>query len=202
MGLLLTGLGAATGALGNTQAARTSTSNMTSGGSQTSSGGTRRYLAPEQSDLLGQLKQRATGQMANPGAGLAPFRAAAANSINATSGATEPTIRARFLGSGAQRSGKYGRAQRLTETSRLGKIADVDNQVGQMALQRGDEASQLMERLLGINLGSDTSGSASTSGFQNGTQVGAGSALAGGLGGGLSTFQALMNQLLASGGGF
>lgn len=201
MGLLLTGLGAATGAIGNTRAARTSTFNNSSGGSYANTGGVRRFLAPEQQDILSQLKSRATGQMANPGAGLEPFRASAVNSINNAAGAVEPSLRAKFLGSGANRSGKFGRAQRLTETARLGKIADVDNQVGQMALQRGDEGSQLLQRLLEMNFGSDTTASGSQDGFSNGSQTGAGSPLAGGLGGGLATWQSLMNQFLAAGGG-
>lgn len=196
MGLLLTGLGAATGALGNTRGARTSTSSSTSSGSFSNTGGFRRYLAPEQSDVLGQLKQRATGMIANPGAGLEPFRAAAVNSVNRSAGALEPSLRARYLGSGANRSGKYGRAQRLAETARLGAIADVDNQYGQMALQRQDEGSQLLERLLGMNFGSDTASSGSQSGTSSGSQTGAGSAAAGGLDMGLAT---LLKQLLAGG---
>lgn len=201
MGLLMTGLGAATGALGNTAAARTSTYSGSTGNSFSNTGGTRRFLAPEQTDILGQLKSRAGGIMANPSAGLQPFRSAAVNSVNRTAAAAEPTLRARFLGSGANRSGKYGRAQRLSETARLGQIADVDNQVGQMALQRGDDASALMERLLNLNLGSDTTSSGSTSGFNSGSQTGAGSAAAGGLGGGLATLQALMNMWAQMDGG-
>jgi hypothetical protein len=200
MGLLLTGLGAATGALGNTRAARTSTSSSTTGGSYNNSGGFRRFLAPEQQDILSQLKSRATGQMTDPSAGLAPLRNASVNSINNSAAAVPGALAARFLGSGANRSGKYGRAARIAETGRLGAIANVDNQVGQMALQRQDEGSQLLERLLGMNFGSDTTASGSQDGFSNGSQTGAGSSLAGGLGGGLATWQALMNQFLAGGG--
>jgi hypothetical protein len=201
MGLLLTQLvgaagSAAAGALGNTQAARTSTSNSASGGSFSNAGGVRRFLAPEQQDILSQLKSRATGQMANPGEGLAPFRASAVNAVNNAAGGVEPSLRAKFLGSGANRSGKFGRAQRLTETARLGKIADVDNQVGQMALQRGDEGSALLQRLLEMNFGSDTSASGSQDGFSNGTQVGAGNALGAGIGGGTAAFIEAQNQNL------
>jgi hypothetical protein len=129
------------------------------------------------------------------------LRTSAVNSINSAASAVPATLAGRYLGSGANRSGKYGRAARLAETSRLGAISNVDNEIGKMSLQRGDDASALMERLLGMSFGSDTTSSGSTHGFQEGSQTGAGSALAGGLGGGLSTFQALMNQLLAGGGG-
>lgn len=201
MGLLLTGLGAATGYLGNTPAARTSTSSSTNSGSYSNTGGTRRVLAPEQGDILGQLKRRATGMIADPSAGLAPLRTSAVNSINNAAAAAPGSLAARYLGNGANRSGKYGRAARLSETNRLGQIANVDNQVGQMALQRGDEGSALLERLLGINFGSDTTSSGSTAGTSSGSQTGAGSAAGGALGGGLSTLQALMNMYLAGGGG-
>lgn len=195
MGLLMTGLGAAAGAMGNTQAARTSRSSGTSGNRFGSS--VRRTLLPEQQDALAALRSRAGSLMTNPAGGLAPFRQAASNAVNNSFAGADTSLRARFLGSGANRSGKYGRAARLTETARLGKLADVDNQIGQMALAREDEGSALLERLLNMNFGSESSGGNESSFSQTG--VAPGSAAAGGIGGGLATFQGLLNQLLMAG---
>lgn len=174
--------GAATGALGNTRGARTST--MSGNRSSQNSGYTSRVLTEEQKPLASMLKQYGSDLMMNPAQGLEPFKTAATNTINQGFSAMPQTLAARYLGSGGTKSGKYGRAARLAETSRLGQLANVENQFGQMAVQRQDQGAALLQQLLGMNFGQYTTQSGNEDYDQ--TSIGPGSALGGGLGGALA----------------
>ena len=178
--------GALSGALGNTKAARTTTTNMKSGSSYNNSSSLMRTLLPEQQDIPSILREIGGGLIMNPTSTLEPFATAARNGVNESFSAVQPSLAARYLGTTGTRSGKFGRAARLAETARLSKLSDVGGQVGMMALDRQNQGIGLLQQLLAMNFGQTQNAQGEQNGWQSGTQVGAGSALGGAFGGALA----------------
>lgn len=136
--------------------------------------------------------------MTNPGAGLAPIRSGLREQVNARYAGADEGIREKLL-AGGSKTGKYGRAVRQAEYSRLGELGGVDGQIARLVLEQQDRGTSLAERLLGMNFGQEASGSTSSSSTMSGTSVAPGSAAAGGLAGGLTmltTLMALQQQLM------
>lgn len=184
---LLTGLSALTGGLANTKAARTGQYGSSSSGS--SSGGTKRVVTPEQQSVFSPLVQNILQRLENPQAALQPAHTAARESVNANFAGMDDVIRQKY-GTGAGASGKYGKAARVGEQTRLGALSGVDSQFAAARTGVQDAASQQGLSLLGMNFGTEYSQGQNNS--QSGFNTAPGSAAAGALTGGASGF---FNQL-------
>lgn len=191
---ILAGLGALTGYKANTPAARTGTQSSTTGQSGKSS--TRRALTPEQQMLMPKLSGYGTSLIDNPGAGLEPIRAGLKAGVNTRYAGAPQAIADKMLAfGGTGKSGKFGRAVRGSEMSRLGEQGGVDNSIAGMMLNRQDQGSQILQSLLGINFGQDTETSGTST--MNGTSMAPGDATAGALTGGTNAMLAQLSALMS-----
>jgi hypothetical protein len=195
---LMAGLSALTGGLGNTQAARTSTSqstNTSSGGS-----GTSQTLLPEQQSALGALGPLITNMISNPSSITEPIRQA---NVNAANGAYKgaPQAIANQFGTGAGASGVSGQAQVQSDLARRGAIQGADQAANLQTAQVQESGAGLAQQLLNHSFGSTSA--FDSGGATSGSQTAAGSPIAGALGGGLSglaSMMALMGMLNGGGG--
>lgn len=200
MDLLGAGLGAAAGGLANTDAARTGYSSNSS--TQSGAGSSRRWLLPQQQDLLSPLMDRIKALTTDPSAGLEPIRQGLKTNVNENYSGMEDTLSSKLLSHGAA-SGKFGTAVRTADLARRSQLSGVDAQMAQMGLQQQNFGTSAAEQMLGMNFGTDTSNSMSSS--QNGQYTVPGSVGGGAFLGGLDTLMTLL-QLQAklkgtSGGG-
>lgn len=149
---LMTGLSALTGGLANTQAARTGKYGQSS--SSSSSGGTKRVVTPEQQAVFSPLVQNILQRLENPQAALQPAHTAARESVNQNFAGMDDVIRQKY-GTGAGASGKYGKAARVGEQSRLSALSGVDGQFAAARTGVQEGAAQQGLSLLGMNFGQE-----------------------------------------------
>ena len=208
--IALAGGSALAGALGNRASARTSTQQQQSQQQQQSSASStstgsqsdRRALSPEQIAAMSRLGTFSESLMNDPMAGLEAIRSGALNRVNANYGGAIDAIKAKLLANGAGGSGKFNRAVRGTELSRIGDLSGLEANFANLASQRQIQGAGLAQGLLGVNLGSDSTStttqaantSSSGSSSSSGTGVAPGNAAAGGLGAGLDVLGFLLGQ--------
>jgi|SRR6185295_2447716 len=168
------------GWLGNRKGARTGTQ------SSTDSGSTRRILTPYQENIQSPLFGLVDKLLKNPKGYLEPFRQSSLTRVNDMYANVPQILRNRFLSSGGGASGKFGTATRMAEMSRLGDLSRVNQGFAEREASLPLEASSLAQQLLGMNFGSEYSGS------REGQYTQPGSAAASGIGSGLSTLLSLL----------
>lgn len=195
--MLMTGLGALTGALSNTNANKTSTYSGQQAQSNSGTTTTGRNLTPYQSAIQAPLFDYVSNLMTNPQATVAPFQTAARNNVNSNYKGLADSLRQQFLSTGGGGSGKFGTALAQGNLNRLSDLSNVDNTMAQTAATLPLQGANLASGLLGMNFGSTTSTSSTGSSSSSGQQVGAGSPLAGAFQGGTSSLaQMLMAAML------
>ena len=158
------------------QFGQTGTSTGTSTGTQTATGTqagtTARVLSPEQQQAQTQLSKIITSLSSNPKAFLAPAQNSAREGVNANYGGLADSLRQQFLTGGGGSSGKYGTAALKADLARRGQLSDVDNSFSSQAALLPLTAAGLAQNLLGINLGTSTTGTSSSTGTTSGTTTG------------------------------
>lgn len=155
--------GGQAGAGFSNQSTNTSSNTNTSGSlNTTNTGTTTKNLTPFQSMLTGPLSSFITQLMTNPQATVAPFKAAARDSVNSTYSGLGDTLRQQFLGStGGGQSGKFGMALAQGNLQRVGDLSKSDMGFDQTAAQLPVAGAGLAEQLLAQNFGQTTTGASS-----------------------------------------
>lgn len=150
---------------------------------------------PAVSPLLPELSDFYRKQFLNPTAAIEPLRVGARQKVNdAFSGSTD-SLAQKFLGYGGGKSGKFSRAVRGNEMSRLQTLGGLESDFAQMALQQQQLGLSGADRLLQIARGTTQTG-------ESETEI-PGNMLGGGLGSGLETATFLygLNNLMKGGNG-
>jgi len=173
---LLSGLGALSGFLGNTTAARTTTTNSTS---------TPNYTA-DQSKIQGTVASTLLDRLTK-GYDITPALTSGADTINKTYAGGADQLTKQFAARGFGKSGSTGEALAGNELGREGAIGSLDASLQKYALDENNKTLDEAENFGFRNPGTTSSG----------TSVGPGSPLAGGLSGGVSTYllQNYLDQL-------
>lgn len=197
---LFAGLSALAGGLGNTQAARTTTTNGTQSQTGGSSATTSRNLAPQQQSSLDTLGPLIQQMIANPGSITEPIRQSNRQAANAAFTGQPQAIADQF-GTGGGASGVSGKVQVASDLARRSSLAGADQAANLQQAQVQQGGAGLAMQLLGQNFGSTTSGTTDSTTSSNGTSIGPGSAAGGAVGGGLSGLAAMMAMMGMMGGG-
>lgn len=158
------------------QFGQTGTTTGTTSGTQTAAGtqaGTQtKVLSPEQQRAQSQLDRIISSISSNPKEFLAPAQGQARESVNANYGGLADSLRQQFLSGGGGQSGKYGTAALKADLARRGQLSDVDSSFSSQAALLPLTAAGLAQNLLGINMGTNTTGTASSTGTTTGTSTG------------------------------
>lgn len=166
---LMTLLGALTGGLSNTKAARTSTSTPT--------------YSPEQTGLQSTVAATLQDRLKN-GVDVTPLRTIGTDQINKTYAGVGDRLTAALAGRGFGSSGTVGTGAIQTEVARAGAVGDLESKLQKYSLDEKDKTLSMASGFAFDNPGS--------------VNVGAGSAVAGAVGGGTTALTASMNQFLAA----
>lgn len=119
-------------------------------------------------DIFATLHQ----YLMNPQAAVNPARMAGRQQVNQNYSGLADRVNQKFLTTGGGKSGKSGQAVLQGELGRAGDLSDVDMQAQQQAATLPLTAAQLAEAFLGINMGSNTTGSQTGTTTQSGTSSG------------------------------
>ncbi len=181
------GLNAFAGWLKNRKGARTGEFDRSS----TTSGTTTRTrtLRPEQEAGMSLLDKRMHALLNDPEAGMGQMFSGARASVNRRYSGAPQMLADRMLRHG-QGSGKFGRATRQMEMSRLGDLSALEPIFAQMILEQKDKGVGIAERLLSQDFGGSVS--TTSAGRQWGTDTRPGSAAAGAVSGGAEALTMLM----------
>lgn len=149
----------------------TSQSNVAQTGTQT--GSTARVLTPEQLQSQTQLTQIIHSLATNPQAFLAPAQNQARNQVNDNYSGLPDALRQQFMGNtGGGSSGKYGTAALQGDLARRKSLSDVDQTFATEQSQLPLTAANLSEQLLGMNMGTTSTGTTNNTGTQTGSTTG------------------------------
>lgn len=159
---LFGGSGAPSAGFSDQSTNSSSNTNTSSNLNTSNTGTTTKNLAPFQSMLTGPLSSFITRLMTNPQETVAPFKAAARDSVSSTYSGLGDTLRQQFLGStGGGQSGKFGMALAQGNLQRVGDLSKSDMGFDQTAAQLPLAGAGLAEQLLAQNFGSTTTGASS-----------------------------------------
>lgn len=156
------------------------------------SSSTKRVLPGEFQGSQDFLQDRLRSNAQNPAAALDPLRLAARNSVNRDYAAAPQALRGKYMTTpGGGSSGKFGRAARMMEMSRMGGLADLEGKFAGMAVDREDRSLQMIQQMLQSVMGEETQG----------TQQIPGNVMGGALSSGLSagTSMYAMDKMLGQG---
>ena len=146
----------------------TDTSNVTSNlynQNGTSSGTTSKVLTPEQLAAQTQLSQVIHALSTNPAAFLAPAQNQARNQVNDNYAGLADSLRQQFMANpGGGGSGKYGTAALTGDLARRKSLSDVDTSFAEQKAAAPLTAAQLSTQLLGMNMGTTTTGATANTG--------------------------------------
>ena len=157
----------------------TDTSNVTSNlynQSGTQSGTTSRVLTPDQLTAQSQLTQIIHSLATNPDQFLAPAQNQARNQVNDNYSGLADSLRQQFMANpGGGSSGKYGQAALQGDLARRAQLSNVDTTFATEKSQLPLTAANLSEQLLGMNMGTTSTGATNNTGTSSGTSTGSSS---------------------------
>ncbi len=132
---------------------------------------TAKVLSPEQQKAQGSISQVIQALTKNPQAFLAPAQNQARNNVNENYGGVADSLRQQFMGgTGGGASGKYGTAALRSDLARRGQLSGVDSTFASEAAMLPVTAAGLAQNLLGVNMGTTSTGK--TAGTGSTTQTG------------------------------
>jgi hypothetical protein len=174
MGAILSALGIGDTNLSDTNTSTTSSmlQNLLSNTSNTGTSTTAQNLTPYQQAVEGPMSSMILNLLSNPNQTVAPFQQAAANNINANYNGLSSSLAQQFLSTGGGSSGKFGTALAQGDLQRTGQLASNASTFAQTAAMLPLEGVSLAQNLLGLNLGSTTTGSGTSSSSSTGTTTG------------------------------
>lgn len=139
----------------------------------TSNGTTSRVLTPEQLQSQSQLTQIIHALATNPQQFLAPAQSQARNQVNDNFSGLGDSLRQQFMGNpGGGGSGKYGTAALQGDLARRKALSDVDTTFNVEGSQLPLTAANLSTQLLGMNMGTTSTGTTSNTGSTTGKTTG------------------------------
>ncbi len=154
----------------------TDTSNVTSNlynQSGTQSGTTARVLTPDQLTAQSQLTQIIHALATNPDQFLAPAQNQARNQVNDNYSGLADSLRQQFMANpGGGSSGKYGTVALQSDLGRRKSLSDVDTTFATEKSQLPLTAANLSEQLLGMNMGTTSTGTTANTGTASSTAKG------------------------------
>ena len=154
----------------------TDTSNVTSNlynQSGTTNGTTSRVLTPDQLASQSQLTQIIHSLATNPSQFLAPAQNEARNQVNDNYSGLTDSLRQQFMANpGGGSSGKYGQAALQGDLARRSALSNVDTTFATEGSQLPLTAANLSEQLLGMNMGTTSSGTTANTGTSGSTSAG------------------------------
>jgi hypothetical protein len=182
----LTAAGLLSGLFGGKPKTTTTESTSNSTATQNSAGSTRRYMTPEQQQAQQLLAQFSLSRIADPMSGVDALLAPQRAKVNATYAGMPQRVADLTLAGNGGMSGKYTRGVRQAEQARIGALTDINMQAPGIAEARQNSSLQMLLQLLGLDMGSDTTGNATTTqnSSSTGKQTGSGNMIGGALDGG------------------
>lgn len=150
----------------------------------------KRILTPEQQEANTLFMNYGRNLLENPEADLAPFKTAALSGVDQSFSALPDRIMQNFAQRGMRTSGKLLTRLSELDVKRAGALAGVENDFARMKIDRRDQGAQSLLQLLGMNFGSESTGT------QSGNMLGG--AFSGGVEGAM--MGSLLRRLMAGGG--
>lgn len=142
----------------------------------TQSGSTTKVLTPEQLKAQTQLAQTIHALATNPDQFLAPAKNNARNDVNDNYSGLADSLRQQFMGTtGGGGSGKFGMVATQADLGRRKALSDVDTQFDLAKSSAPLTAAQLSQQLLGLNMGTTSTGTTANTGTSDGTTTSTGS---------------------------
>ncbi len=121
----------------------------------------KRILTPEQEEAMDLYMGYGKGLLENPEADLAPFKTSALAGVDEAYAGLPDRIIQNFAKRGMRTSGKLLTRLSELDVKRAGALAGVENEFAKMKVNRRDQGAQSMLSLLGMNFGSETTGTQS-----------------------------------------